>query len=76
MLGLDISRWSRAVNLSWLLLVLGLGLTETSCCLCERILEVMKQEPRPAIHMEKQLVRACKLIGAESGNLQRGVKQC
>ena len=45
---------SQAVNLGWMLLVLGLGLTEASCCLFNRILEVEKHEPRPAIHMEKQ----------------------
>ena len=48
MLGLEIPRGSKAVNLGWvLLLVLGLeslrkryegwGLTEASCCLFERI---------------------------------------
>ena len=47
MLGLEIPRQSRIVNLGWLLLVLGLGplskkyggrvLTEASCCLLERI---------------------------------------
>ena len=26
-----------SINLGWLLLVLGLGLTEASCCLFERI---------------------------------------
>ena len=42
------------MNLGWLLLVLGLGLTEASCCLFER-----------AIHMEKQHGLACKLVGVE-----------
>ena len=37
------------------LLVLGLGLTEANCCLFERMLEVVKYEQRPAIHMENQL---------------------
>ena len=47
MLGLKIPRQRQAVNLGWLLLVLGLGplskkyrdweLTESSCCLFERI---------------------------------------
>ena len=54
MLGLEIPRQSQAVNLGWLLLVLGLGLTEASCCLFER-----------AIHMEKQHGLACKLVGVE-----------
>ena len=65
-LGLDIPRQSQAVNLGWLLLVLGLGLTEASCCMVDRIQEVVKHEPRPAIHMEKQLGWACNLGGAES----------
>ena len=54
------------MNLGWLQLVLDLGLTEASCCLFERIYEVVKHEPRPAIHMEKLLGWACKLGGAES----------
>ena len=54
------------MNLGWLLLVACLGLTETSCCLFDRILEVVKPEPRPVIHMEKQLGWALKLGGAES----------
>ena len=36
-LDLEIPRWSQAVNLGWLLLVLNLGLTEASCCLLDRI---------------------------------------
>ena len=36
-LGLEIPRESQAVNLGWLLLVLGLGLTEASSCLFNRI---------------------------------------
>ena len=55
MLGSEIPRRSQAVNLGWLLLVLGLGHTETSYCLFERILEVVKHEPRPSIYVEKQL---------------------
>ena len=35
MLGLEIPRRSQAVNLGWLLLVLGLWLTEFRCCLVE-----------------------------------------
>ena len=62
-LGLEIPRRSQAMNVGWLLLVpgpwllsktyRGWGLTETGCCLFERIWEVVKHEPRPAIHMEK-----------------------
>ena len=52
MLDVDSPRRSRAVNLGWLLLVPGLGLTEASCCLF--------------VHTEKQLGWACKLGGAES----------
>ena len=65
-LGLEIPRQSHAVNLGGLLLVLGLGLTEASCCSLERIYEVVKHEPRPAIDLEKQLRWALKLGGAES----------
>ena len=54
------------MNLGWLLLVQDLELTDARCCLFERIQEVVQQEPRPAIHMEKQLGWACKLGGAES----------
>ena len=54
------------MNLGWLLLVPGLRLTEASCCLSERIKEVVQHEPRPAIHMEKQLGWAHKLGGEES----------
>ena len=48
------------------LLVPGLGLTEASCCLFERIWKVVKSEPRPAIHMERQLGWGHKLGGVES----------
>ena len=37
MVGLGIPRQSQAVNPGWPLLVPGLGLTEASCCLFERI---------------------------------------
>ena len=53
MLGLEIPRQSQAVNLGWLLLVLGLGLTEASCCMFDRILEVVKHKLRSAIDIEK-----------------------
>ena len=69
------------MNLGWLLLVLGLGplskrneglgLTEISCCLFERIEAVGPHEPRPAIHMEKLLGRTCKLGGAESMGISK-----
>ena len=36
-LDLEIPRQSQPVNVSWLLLVPGLGLTKASCCLFERI---------------------------------------
>ena len=65
-LSLEISRQSHAVNLGWLLLVSRLGLTEASCCLYERIQEVVKHEPRPTIHIGKQLGWVHKLGGAES----------
>ena len=61
MLGLQIPKQSQTVNLGWLLLVLGLGLTEATCCLFDRI-----REPRPAVLMEKQLGWAHNLGGAES----------
>ena len=54
------------MNLSGLLLVLGLGLTEASCCLFDSIKKVVKREPRPDIHKEKPLRWAHKLGGAES----------
>ena len=54
------------MNLGWLLPVLGLGLTEASCCLFERISEVLKHQPRPTIHMEKQLGWNHKLGGEAS----------
>ena len=41
-----------------MLLVMGLRLTEASCCLFERIWEGVKCELRPAIHMEKGLGKA------------------
>ena len=47
-------------------LVLGLRLTGAGCCLFERIWEVVKCEPRLAIHMEEQLRWAGKLGGTES----------
>ena len=59
------------MNLGWLLLVAGLGLTETSCCLFERFMEVVKHEVRPAIYMEKQLGWAGKLGGTESQGFSR-----
>ena len=66
MLVLEIPRQSKAVNLGRLLLVLGLGLTEASCCLFDRTEEVVKHESRPPIHMEKQLGWAHRLCGVES----------
>ena len=36
-LGVEIASRTQAVNLGWLLLLPGLGLTEASCCLFERI---------------------------------------
>ena len=36
-LGLEIPKQSHPVYLGWLLLVLGLGLIEASCCLFEKI---------------------------------------
>ena len=66
MLGLEIPRQSQALHLGWLLSVPGLGLTEASYCLSERIYKVVQHEPRPVIHMEKQLGQACNLGAAES----------
>ena len=66
MLCLDVPRGNHTVNLGWLLPVLGLGLTEASCCLFERISEVLKHQPRPTIHMEKQLGWNHKLGGEAS----------
>ena len=54
-----------------MLLVPSLELTEASCCLFERILEVVKQEPRPNIHMEKELGWACKFRHGESQGISR-----
>ena len=55
------------MNLCWLLLGPHLELSEASnCCLFERIWEVVKHEPRPTIHMEKQLEWASKLGRPES----------
>ena len=62
---------SQAVSPGWLLLVPGLGLAEASYCLFERIWEVVKHEPRPAIHMEKHLGWAHKLGGVESLGISR-----
>ena len=42
------------MNLGWLLLVAGLGLTEASSYILIGF-KLVKHEPRPAIHMEKQL---------------------
>ena len=70
MLGLEIPRQSQAVNLGWLLLVLGLGFTKVSCCLFERIQEVVQHEPIPAIHMEKQLEWSQRRGEAVSGDVQ------
>ena len=68
MLGLEIPRLSQAMDLGWLLLVLGLGplskryggwrLTEIGYCLFNRMQEVVKCEPRSAIHLEKSLSTA------------------
>ena len=44
---MEIPRQCQAVNLSVLLPVVGLGLTEASCCLFDRIEEVVKHEQRP-----------------------------
>ena len=76
MLGLEISRPSQAGNLVRLLLVLGLGLTEASSCLFERIYKVVKHEPRPAIHTEKQLVCPYKLGGVESLGISKAGQSC
>ena len=59
------------MNLSWLLLVLGLGHTEASCCMFNRIQEVVQHEPIPAIHMEKQREWAHKLGRTESLEISR-----
>ena len=61
------------MNLGWLLLVLSLELTEASYYLFDRIQEVVRPEPRPAIHMEKQLGWAHKLDVAESVGSPRWV---
>ena len=74
--GLEIPRQSQAVNLGWLLLVPGVGLTEGSCYLFKWIKEVVKPESRPDIHMEKQLGWAYKLGGAESQGFPRHIKWC
>ena len=61
------------MNLGWLLLVLGLGFTELSCCMFDRIYKVVKHEPIPAIYMKKHFGWAHKLGGAESvGNSKAG----
>ena len=75
MLGLEIPRQRQAVNLGWLLLVPGLGplskkygdwwLSEAIIASL-RIKEVAKHEPKPAIHMEKQLGWAHRLGGVDS----------
>ena len=65
MLCLDVPRGNHTVNLGWLLPVLGLGLTEASCCLFDRIEVVVRHVPRP-FHMEKQLEWAHKLGEVES----------
>ena len=46
--------------------MLGCGLNEASCCLFDRISEVVKHKPTPAIHMGKHLGWDHKLGGAES----------
>ena len=63
------------MNLSWLRLCLtwghivrgtgwgSWGLPEASCCVFERILEVVKHEPKPVIHMEKLLLTAASWVG-------------
>ena len=66
MLGLEIPKQSQAVNLGLMVLGLGLGLTDTGCCLFERIWKVVQHEPGLAIHKGKQLGWACKLGGAET----------
>ena len=57
MLGLEIPKGNQAVTLIWLLL----GLIESSSCLFERILEVVKHELRPT--MEKPLLTAISWMG-------------
>ena len=66
MLGSEFPRQSRTAKVIWPLLVPGLELTEASCGLFDRIQEVVKQEPRLFIHMEKQLGWVSKLGGVES----------
>ena len=58
------------MNLGKLLLVPSLELPEASCYLFDRGYEVVKNEPRPAIHMEKQLGWVYKLCGTVSRNIQ------
>ena len=66
MLALEIPRGRQAVKLGLQLLLLGVRLIAASCCLFERIEEVVKQEPRPAIHRENQLRWGHMLGGSES----------
>ena len=72
MLGLETPRQSQAVNLGWLLLVPGLGLTEASCCLFERIYKVIQYSQDQLFIWKKQLGWANNLGEAESGHLHVG----
>ena len=52
----------------------GLGFTEVSCCLFNRIQEFVKYEPRRVIHIEKQLRWAHNLGRAESLGIPKVVQ--
>ena len=59
------------MNLVLLLLLSGIGLTEASCCLFERMYKAVQHEPRPAINMEKKLGWTHKLGGTASLGISR-----
>ena len=58
------------------------GASDARCCLSERIEEVVKHQPRSAIHIEEQLGWAHKLggpiswVGQSLQGSPRQVKQC
>ena len=69
--GLGDPKQSQVVNLGWMLLVPCLGLIEVNYCFFDRIYQVVKNEPRTGIHMEKQFEWTCKLGVAESVRISK-----
>ena len=68
--GLGDSQASQALHLGWLLLVLGLGLTEASCCLFAMIYKVVKLSQYQPFVRKSGLGGPVSWWGRVSGDLQ------